>query len=99
MSTQAISATLDENEAREIDELAKEIGVERPALLQQLIRRGYREVQTERALQAYRSGQATLSRAAEMTGLSVRELLLRFPANAVELNYDLNELKRDSEGS
>ncbi len=98
MNTQTISTNLDEEEARSIDQLAREIGVDRPVLLHQLILRGYREVQIERALQAYRSGHVTLSRAAEMAGLSIRELLLKFPSNTVELNYDVHELRRDLEG-
>ena len=98
MSKQTIPARLDEDEAKEIGELAKEVGLDRPALVRQLIRRGYREMRLERALQAYRSGQVSLSRAAEMAGLGMRELLLKVPDNAVELNYDLRELRRDLEG-
>ena len=99
MSALTISTELDESEARELDTLAHDVGLDRPALLQQIIRRGCREMQLEHALQAYRDGRVTLSRAAEMTGLGVRDLLLLFPKKSVELNYDQRELRRELEGA
>jgi predicted HTH domain antitoxin len=54
--------------------------------------------QTEKALDAYRQGTITLSRAAEIAELSLRDILLRLPEESIELNYDLRELHRDTEG-
>jgi predicted HTH domain antitoxin len=99
MSTQTVSTRLDAEEAARLDELARATGLDRATLLQQIIRRGYAEVQLERALRDYRKGQVTLSRAAEMAGLSLREMLLQLPGEGVELNYDLREFQRDLAGS
>jgi predicted HTH domain antitoxin len=66
-------------------------------LLKQLIRKGYRDLQVGIALDAYRKGTITLSRAAEMAELSFRDMLLRLPEESVELNYDVTELNRDLE--
>jgi predicted HTH domain antitoxin len=98
MSTITLSTRLAGEEVRKIDELAGELGLDRGALLKQLIRKGYTDIQTERALDAYRHGTITLSRAAEIAGLSLRDLLLRLPEESIELNYDLRELQRDMEG-
>jgi predicted HTH domain antitoxin len=97
MSTISLSTRLAREEARKIDELAGELGLDRGSLLKQLIRKGYKDIQTERALDAYRHGTITLSRAAEISGLSLRDIFLRLPEESIELNYDLRELKRDME--
>lgn len=97
MSTVTLSTRLARGEAKKIDELAGELGLDRGSLLKQLIRKGYRDIQTERVLGAYRHGTITLSRAAELAGLSLRDILLRLPEESIELNYDLRELERDME--
>lgn len=95
MSTVTLSARVEEEEARRIDQLAAELGLDRGALLRQMIRRGLREIVSQTALDAYRRGEVTLSRAAEIAGISLRDILLRLSEESLELNYDLAELERD----
>ena len=95
MSTVILSARVEEEEARKIDQLAAELGLDRGALLRQMIRRGLREIVSQTALDAYRRGEVTLSRAAEIAGISLRDMLLRLSEESLELNYDLAELERD----
>lgn len=95
--TVTLSTRLAEAEARKIDDLAAELGLDRGALLKQLIRKGLRDIQTDRALDAYQHGRITLSRAAEIAGMSIRDILLRLPEESVEFNYDIRELQRDME--
>ncbi len=97
MSTVTLSTRLAEEEARKIDELAGQLGLDRGSLLKQLIRKGYRDVQVETALSAYRQGTVSLSRAAEMAELSLRDILLRLPEESIELNYSVADLSRDLE--
>ena len=97
MATVTLSTRLSKEDARKIDELAANLGLDRGALLKQLIRKGLKEIQTERALDAYRRGTITLSRAAEIAELTLRDILLRLPEQSVELNYDIRELQRDLE--
>jgi predicted HTH domain antitoxin len=52
-------------------------------------------VRLEGACEAYRRGRATLSQAAELAGLPVRELLHQFASHGVELNYGVEELRKD----
>jgi len=98
MKTVTLSTRLNSDEAERIDALATELGLERGALLKQLIRTGYRDIQMAHALDGYRRGVLTLSRAAELAGVGVRDILLRLPDESMELNYDLHELRRDLEG-
>ena len=97
MGTITLSTRLGSDEARKIDKLAADLGLDRGALLKQLIRKGLKDVQIERALDAYRRGTITLSRAAEIGELSLRDILLRLPEEAIEFNYDVRELQRDME--
>ena len=97
MGTITLSARLAKDEARKIDELAADLGLDRGALLKQLIRKGLKDIQTERALDAYRRGTITLSRAAEIAELTLRDILLLLPEESIELNYDVRELRRDME--
>ena len=94
-----MSTRLDEQEVRRIDQLAGELGLDRGALLKQLIRTGFASLQLERALTSYRTGEISLSRAAEIAGISIRELVLRLPESSVELNYDIDELRRETDRS
>jgi predicted HTH domain antitoxin len=97
MNTVTLSTRLTKNEAQKIDQLAATLGLDRGSLLKQLIRKGYMDLQTERALDAYRRGTITLSKAAEIAELTIRDILLRMPEESIELNYDLRELQRDIE--
>lgn len=95
MKTVTLSTRLSTTEADRIDRLAAELGLDRSSLLKQLVRRGYHDLQTAHVLDDYRRGLLTLSRAAELAGIGVRDILARLPQESVELNYDLPELQRD----
>ena len=97
MGTITLSTRLDKDEAGKIDKLAFDLGLDRGALLKQLIRKGLKDIQTERALDAYRRGTITLSRAAEIAELTLRDILLLLPDESIELNYDVREFQRDME--
>jgi predicted HTH domain antitoxin len=62
-----------------------------------MTQKDFKDNQTGKALDAYRQGTITLSRAAEIAKLSLRDILLRLSEESIELNYDLRELQRNSE--
>ena len=97
MATVTLSTRLAKEEARKIDKLAANLGLDRGAVLKQLIRKGLKQIQIETALDGYRHGTITLSRAAEIAELTLRDILLRLPEESIELNYDVRELHRDLE--
>ena len=49
----------------------------------------------ECSCQAYRDGDAPLSRAAEIAGLSLRDLILKMKYSDMELNCGVAELEKD----
>ncbi|MFC1857475.1 UPF0175 family protein [Thermodesulfobacteriota bacterium] len=97
MKTTTVSTRLKKSEAKKLDQLAADLGLDRGALLKQMIRRGYRDLLIDRALEGYRKGTITLSRAAEIAEINLRDLLLYLPDKSIELNYDLRELQREVE--
>jgi predicted HTH domain antitoxin len=97
MATVTLSVRIDKREAGDLERLAKELGLERSACLKQLIRRGFADVQFERACDLYQRREVTLSRAAEIAGLGLRDMVLRMSRTGMELNYDTKALARDLE--
>lgn len=95
MKTVTISMRLPRDEVARFEKLAEELGTERPTLLKRALRRGAEDLMFERACQAYRSGEATLSRAAEMAGLSMRDMIVGLRAADLELSYGIEEFEKD----
>ncbi len=95
MQTTTISIRIPKEEAGRLDRLARYLGMERPSFLKQAIKRGTADLVFDGACQAYRSGQATLSRAAEMAELPLRDMILRMEDADLELNYDVSDLRKD----
>jgi predicted HTH domain antitoxin len=97
LGTTTISTRIQKSEAKKLNQLAADLGLDRGALLKQLIRRGYKNLIVERALEGYRKGKITLSRAAKLAEINLRKLLLHLPDKSIEFNYDLRDLQRDIE--
>jgi len=97
MKTTTISMRLPKSEVSALAELAGELGIERPTLLKRALRRGTRDLRFEQACRAYREGETTLSRAAEIAGLSLRDMLLKLRDAHLELDYGVEDLARDLE--
>ncbi|MBL7077717.1 MAG: UPF0175 family protein [Kiritimatiellae bacterium] len=95
MSTVTISLRLPRSEVGRLEKLARELGTERPAFLKRALQRGAADLMFERACQAYRDGEATLTRAAEIAGLSLREMIHRMRSADLELNYGVDDLAKD----
>jgi predicted HTH domain antitoxin len=95
MATIAVSARLTEDEAARIDAMAAAAGMDRSALLKQVIRRGIRDLAFESACRAYRDGAVSLSRAAGLAGIGLRDMILRLRQEGLELNYGLGDLQDD----
>jgi predicted HTH domain antitoxin len=95
MSSVTISVRLPTAEVERLDKLARELGTARPTFLRQALKRGAQDLMFERACQAYRTGEATLTHAAELAGISLPEMLLRMKDANLQLNYGIDELQRD----
>ncbi|MEI8241788.1 MAG: UPF0175 family protein [bacterium] len=95
MPTVTLSMRLPRQEAGRLAQLAIDLDMERSSFLKRALKRGAADLMFEHACQAYRNGDVTLSRAAEMAGLPLRDLLQRLHEAGLELNYDGSELQKD----
>jgi hypothetical protein len=97
MQTITLSVRVPKAEADRWKQLAHDAGMDRATLLKQALRTGCVSALFERACAAYRRGDITLARAAESTGLSLREMLLRMPQADLNLHYSVRDLEKDLE--
>ncbi len=95
MQTVTVSMRLPRAEVVALEKLAQELGTEKSTLLKRALRRGAQDLKFERACQAYRAHEATLSRAAELAELPLRDMILRLKDADLELNYGAEELAKD----
>ncbi len=95
MQTATISMRLPQSQVAKLEKLARELGTERPTLLKRALLRGAEGLMFERACQAYRAGEATLSRAAELAELPLRDMMLRLKEADLELSYGVEDLQKD----
>ncbi len=95
MKTVTLSMRLPQGEVQRLSSAATLVGLDRSAFLKHALRRGARDLMLEQATDAYRRGAATLSRAAEMAGLNLRDFMARMRSANLELNYSLDDLAKD----
>ncbi len=95
MKSTTVSLRISTVEARQLEEQAREMGIERPTFLKRALRRGASDLLFDRACEAYRGGEVTLSRAAEIAGLSLRDMMVRMRRADLELSYGVEDLASD----
>lgn len=95
VGTVTVSLRLPESEVSRLESTAQALGVDRSTLLRWAVRRGASALLLECACDAYRRGDVTLSRAAEIAGLSLRDMILKLRDQDVELNYGPEDLAAD----
>jgi len=95
MATSTISARLDDEELALLDSLGELVGFDRSTVLKSILRKGMRDWRIEIAIQQYRAGEITLSRAAEIAGISQWDLIARMDSEGLDLHYGTEELEED----
>lgn len=98
MATRTVSTRLNEEELALLDEMADRSGLDRASLTKTLLRRGLGQLRFEEAVSAYRMSQVTLSRAAEMAGISIWDFIGRMDEQDLTLHYGIAELEEDLNG-
>lgn len=99
-----MSIRLDEDTLRELEEISRRRGLEKSKVIREILMKGLREFRIEEAVEAVRSGRATVWRAAEMAGLTYREMLrelrernVPFPLSKEELEVEFSEQEEGGE--
>ena len=91
--TQAVTTRLGDELLEEVEEVAREESVDRSSAIQRLLKIGLREYKMERVLILYRDGKVTLWRAAELAGVSLREMMEAIRTRDIPYQYDVEALE------
>jgi len=92
-----VSARVRRSQAEELERLAAERGVDKSEIVRELLAMGLKEQRIREALDSIRAGKATVWKAAEMAGLTYREMLELLRANNIPFPLSKEELKREVE--
>lgn len=95
MASTKVSIDIEQEDLAVFEALFELTDLSRSALVRSLLLRGMKERRLEEAAKAYRRNAATLSRAAEIAGLSVRDFLARMEEESLELHYGTEDLEAD----
>ena len=95
MSTSTVSARLNDEEIAELDSLTQLAGFDRSTVLKSIFRKGIQDWRLELAVQKFRSEEVTLSKAAEVAGISQWDFLARMEDSGLELHYGPEDLEDD----
>lgn len=95
MSSTTISTRLEPAEVELLVSLGEFGGMDRSSLVRALLRRGMKELRLEQALDAYRRDDVSLSRAAEIAGLSQWDFVALMEKECLDLHYGVDEFEDD----
>ncbi len=90
-----ISTRIPKWQAEELERLAAKKGVDRSAVVRELLASGIQEQRTKDALELLRSRKISVWKAAEISGLTYREVLDLIRAANVPFPLSSNEMKRE----
>lgn len=78
-----------------VEEKAEEEDVDRSTIIRQLISKGVREYKKEKAANLYREGKLSMSGAAEMADLTIREMIDYLIGKGYRSTYTYEDLKKE----
>jgi len=91
--SESISARLPESVVGEIEAIAGAEKTDRSITMRKLLEMGIQEWKKKDALASYRGGKVTLWKAAEMAGVSLREMMDLIKEAKVPYQYDTDALE------
>jgi predicted HTH domain antitoxin len=92
-----ISARIRKSQAEEVNQLAMKRGVDRSAVVRGLLDKAIQEEKVEEALGLVRAGKVTVWRAADIAGVTYREMLESLRIHNIPFPLSNEELKREIE--
>jgi predicted HTH domain antitoxin len=93
-----VSSRIDKELAKEIEEIVREKGIDRSAVIRELLYIGLREYKLRKALELVRERKVTVWKAAEIAGLTYREMLEKLKEHNVPFPITAEDLARELEG-
>ena len=93
-----ISARIDKDLAKEIEKIVREKGIDRSTVIRELLYIGLKEYKLRKALELVRERKVTVWKAAEIAGLTYREMLEKLREHNVPFPITAEELIREIGG-
>lgn len=93
--SQVISARLPKDRIKLIEEIAHEEKVDKSTILDRALEYYTKEWTLKKALELYRNGKITLSRAAEIVGFTIWEIIDVLEERRIVLQYDAEDFEED----
>jgi predicted HTH domain antitoxin len=97
MPLESVTARLPQEMLKEVERLAEREKVDRSELIRRLLNSALQQKKIEDGLEAYREGAVTLWKAAEIAGVSLREMMELVKEKQIPVPYTLDDLRRDME--
>ena len=95
MAKEVISARLHSDLVSRIEDIAREEKVDKTTILDRALEQYIREWRTRKAVESYRNGSVTTSKAAEIAGLSIWEMINVFSEQKITSQYTEQDLEDD----
>lgn len=89
-----IAARVDEDTLAQIKEIEKETRADRSEVIRRLLDEGVKQYQLKKAIGMLREGRTTVSRAAEIAGISIWDILDVMHAKKIPIPYSAEDLRR-----
>ena len=93
--TVTVYLRMPKDEITRLEAAARELGMDRSTFMKMALRLGASNVLLEQASGSYRRGEITLSKAAEIAGVSLHDLLAKMDRYDLQLSYGPEELAKD----
>ena len=93
--SRVISARVSKERIELVEEIARAEKVDRSTVLDRALEHYTREWRLQKALKSYMEGHVTLSRAAEVAGLSIWEMMDVIDKRRISPQYDIEDLEDD----
>jgi len=90
-----VTTRLDDECVGKIDEMAAKKGIDRSALLRLFLVNSLREQTIQDSLESYKAGTITLWEAAQLSNVTLWEMIKEIEKAHIHSNYDLTEFKKD----
>lgn len=90
-----VSVRLPRDKVKLVERIAREERVDKSTILERAIESYTREWLLRKALDLYSSGRVTLSRAAEIAGITIWEMIDEIAKKRITAQYDVEDIEED----
>jgi predicted HTH domain antitoxin len=97
--TEIVSTRVSESMSKDLEEIEKEENSDRATVIRKLLTQAIAEHKLERVLKLYCSGKITLWKAANLTGVSLWEMMDIIKERKIAIQYDAGSFQDDFEAA